>query len=135
DNPNGVITDHQMKREWLPKDSYGDLGRWVNFQEALSYLNTMVGVYAGGHQDWRLPTQEEALGLFNEDFKQLDWEEQLIHIHPVFVPKCGRFIWTSEENDQGQVLAVNLQDGTTEFYDKTHKDKMAVRLIRVVPAH
>ena len=134
DNPNGVISDKQANLEWLPKDSYGDLGRWLNFQEALSYRGTMVSVYAGGHNDWRLPTRDEALGLFNEDLKQLDWEGEQVHIHPLFVAKCARHIWTSEENEENQAVVVNLQDGSAEFMDKGSKDNIAVRLVRTVPS-
>ena len=104
DNPNGVISDKKMNLEWLPKDSYGDLGRWLNYQEAVSYRNTMIQVYAGGHNDWRLPTRKEAVGLFYEDLHQLDWEGEHVHIHPLFVTKCGRHIWTSEENDENQEI-------------------------------
>jgi hypothetical protein len=132
DNPNGVISDKQANLEWLPKDSYGDLGKWINFQEALSYQGTMISVYAGGHNDWRLPIQEEALGLYNEDLNQLDWEGEHVHIHSLFVPKCARHIWTSEENDENQALVVNLQDGSTEFIDKESRDNIAVRLVRTV---
>jgi len=130
DNPNGVISDKQAKLEWLPKDSYGDLGKWVNFQDALSYRSTMISVYAGGYNDWRLPTQKEALGLFSEDLNQLDWEGEHVHIHPLFVAKCARQIWTSEENDENQALVVNLQDGSTEFLDKDTRDNIAARLVR-----
>ncbi len=133
DNPNGVISAKKMNLEWLPKDSYGDLGRWLNYQEALSYRNTMVQVYAGGHNDWRLPTREEAVGLFHEDLSQLDWEGEHVHIHPLFVTKCGRHIWTSEENDENQAVVVNLQDGSTEFMDKDNRDKIAARMVRSVP--
>ena len=133
DNPNGVISDKKMKLEWLPKDSYGDLGRWLNYQEALSYRNTMIQVYAGGHNDWRLPTREEALGLFYEDLNQLDWEGEHVHIHPLFVTKCARNIWTSEGNEKNQAVVVNLQDGSTEFMDKDTRDKIAVRMVRSVP--
>ncbi len=132
DNSSGVISDKQANLEWLPKDSYGDLGKWVNFQEAVSYRGTMISVYAGGHNDWRLPTQEEALGLFNENLNQLDWEGEQVHIHPLFVTKCARLIWTSEKNDENQALVVNLQDGSTEFTDKDSKDNIAVRLVRTV---
>ncbi len=132
DNPNGVISDKKRNLEWLPKDSYGDLGRWVNFQEAESYCGTMISVYAGGHDDWRLPTQEETLDLFNKDLNQLDWEGEHVHIHPLFVAKCARHIWTSEENDENQALVVNLQDGSTEFMDKESRDNIAVRLVRTV---
>jgi len=133
DNPNGVISDKERNLEWLPKDSYGDLGRWVDFQEAVSYQTTMVSVYAGGYNDWRLPTSGEALGLFHEELNQLDWEGEHVHIHPVFVSKCSRYIWTSDENDEGQVQVVNLQDGSTEYRDKTERDQLAARLVRTVP--
>jgi len=132
DNSSGVISDKQANLEWLPKDSYGDLGKWVNFQEAMSYRGTMISVYAGGHNDWRLPTQEEALGLFNEDLNQLDWEGEPIHIHSIFVAKCARHIWTSEENDENQALVINLHDGSTEFTDKETRDHIAARLVRTV---
>jgi len=132
DNPNGVISDKKRNLEWLPKDSYGDLGRWVNFQEAESYCGTMISVYAGGQDDWRLPTQEETLDLFNKDLNQLDWEGEHVHIHPLFVAKCARHIWTSGKNDENQALVVNLQDGSTEFMDKESRDNIAVRLVRTV---
>jgi hypothetical protein len=132
DNPNGVISDKKNNLEWLPKDSYGDLDKWVNFQETASYRSTMISVYAGGYNDWRLPSQEEALGLFSEDLNQLDWEGEAIHIHSLFVAKCGRYIWTSEENDENQALVVNLQDGSTEFTNKESRDNIAVRLVRTV---
>jgi hypothetical protein len=130
DNPNGVISDKQANVEWLPKDSYGDLGKWINFREAVSYRGTMISVYAGGHNDWRLPTQAEALGLFNEELSQLDWEGETVHVHSLFVAKCGRYIWTSEENDENQALVVNFQDGSTEFMDKESRDNIAARLVR-----
>ena len=132
DHPNGVISDKQGNLEWLPKDSYGDLGRWVNFQEALSYRGTMVSVYAGGYSDWRLPTKKEAQDLFHEDLNQLDWEGEHVHIHPLFVTKCARYIWTNEENDKNQALVVDLQEGSTEFMDKDNRDKLAARLVRTV---
>ncbi len=132
DNVNGVISDKKKNLEWLPKDSYGDLGNWINFQEAVSYRGTMTSVYAGGHNDWRLPTQEEAMSLFDEDLNQLDWEGEHVHIHPLFVSKCARHIWTSGKNDENQALVVNLQDGSTEFMDKESRDNIAVRLVRTV---
>ena len=132
DNPSGVISDKKANLERLPKDSYGDLGRWLNIQEALSYCATMISVYAGGHNDWRLPTKEEALGLFHEDLNQLDWEGKHVHIHPLFVTKCARQIWTSDENEENQAVVVNIHDGSTEFIDKDSKDNLGARLVRSV---
>lgn len=131
DNPNGVITDSENSLGWLPKDSYLDLGAWMNWQEAEEkYLATMRMVYAGGFNDWRLPTKEEALSLILEDEVCLDFEGETLHIHSVFVPKGGSWIWTSDVNDQGQALRINLRDGSEEYVDKTTRDHMAVRGVR-----
>ncbi|MFQ5445132.1 MAG: DUF1566 domain-containing protein, partial [Nitrospinales bacterium] len=107
DNPNGVITDTQNQIEWLPKDSYLDLGCWRTWQDAKAYVLLMNQVYAGGHSDWRLPTGEEALALFDPQTKLVDWEGKEIHISTVFVPKCGHNIWTSDVNEDDQVLRVD----------------------------
>ena len=64
DNASGVITDNKYKKYWLPKDSWGDLGQWRNYNEAIAYVRLMNQVYAGGYSDWRLPTKAEAEGLF-----------------------------------------------------------------------
>lgn len=130
DNPNGVISDTLNKKEWLPKDSWQDLGKWRNWQEVQAYAILMKQVYAGGHADWRLPTKEEALSLYDPELKSLDWEDKEVHIHPVFVPKCSYFIWTSEVNEKDQALRVNLRDGTAEFVDKTTQEFQATRLVR-----
>jgi len=130
DNPNGVITDKKMDREWLPKDAYGDLGKWTNFKEAQSYVQTMKGVYAGGHNDWCLPTAEEAESLYNNDLVLLDWEELEVNITPLFVSKCSRYIWTSEENDKGEARRVDMQNGSSEFIDKETREHQSVRLVR-----
>ena len=54
DTARGVIMNTQNNSEWLPKDSYGDLGKWVTFQEGINYSQLMNQVYAGGQSDWRL---------------------------------------------------------------------------------
>ncbi len=130
ENPNAVITGKNPNKEWLPKDSYGDLGKWVNWNEAQAYLNMMRGVYAGGHSDWRIPTKEEALSLYNEAFENVDNEGEQIHLHPVFAKKGGRQIWTNEENENGQMLVLNIQDGSSDFLDKSIREKISTRLVR-----
>lgn len=130
DTPHGVIADRKMNLEWLPKDAWGDLGKWLTWDEANYYIQTMRNVYAGGHADWRLPTKEEALSLFNEELSQKDWQGEEVHIHSAFVPKCGTMIWTSEVNDAEQAVAVNLKDGTAEFADKMNRDHYTTRLVR-----
>ncbi len=130
DNPSGVITDSVNQKDWLPKDSYQDLGRWSNWQDAQSYVLLMKQVYAGGHADWRLPTKEEALSLYDPEYTSLDWESNDVHISTVFVPKCSHYLWTSDVNENGEVLRVDLRDGDTEYVAKSNKENHATRLVR-----
>ncbi len=130
DNPSGVITDSANAKDWLPKDSYQDLGKWSNWLEAQSYILLMKQVYAGGFSDWRMPTKEEALSLFDEDHTSLDWESNDVHIATVFVPKCSYYLWTSDVNENDQALRVDLRDGSSEYVDKSLRDQHATRLIR-----
>ena len=55
ENPDGILTDTEKQIEWLPKDSYLDLGCWRNWKDANAYVMLMNSVYAGGHGNWRLP--------------------------------------------------------------------------------
>lgn len=130
DTSSGVIRDTQFHLEWLPKDSYGDLGKWVNWREAAAYAALMNQVYAGGNSDWRFPTREEVLHLYNEELNQKDWEDIPVHIHPLFVVGCANLLWTSEKNEAGQALRIDLRDGELEFLDLQEREPLAIRLVR-----
>ncbi len=130
DNPHGVITDVVLKKDWLPKDSYQDLGKWHNWDQVQTYINLMKQVYAGGFGDWRMPTREEALSLYDLELAQKDWKGEDIFIHPVFVTGAARYMWTSEVNEEGQALRINLEDGSEEFIDKNTEEHQATRLVR-----
>jgi len=130
DNPSGVISDAESQLHWLPKDSYQDLGKWQNWHETAQYINIMRQVYAGGHCDWRLPTAEEALSLYDPDSIMPDWEGTEIHLARVFVPRAARYIWTSEVNDRGEALRIDLFDGRKEFVPTGTREHQATRLVR-----
>lgn len=130
DSPSGVISDAESSCHWLPKDSYQDLGKWQTWQETSQYVLIMRQVYAGGHSDWRLPTPEEALTLYDPDHVVQDWEGTDIHLPKAFVPRCARYVWTSETNDKGEALRIDLYDGRKEFIPADTRDQQATRLVR-----
>ena len=130
DNASGVITDNKYKKYWLPKDSWGDLGQWRNYNEAIAYVRLMNQVYAGGYSDWRLPTKAEAEGLFELDYDQIDWEEEIIHISTLFVSKCSNYIWTSDMDENKNVCRINLRNKESEYIDPNTQEHHAARLVR-----
>ena len=129
DTARGVILDTKNNNEWLPKDSYGDLGKWVNYQEGINYAQLMNQIYAGGQSDWRLPNKEEILQLYDESLIQQDWEGNEIHIPTVFLTECSHYLWSSDKNDNGQ-LRIDLRNGDMEFLDPAEREHNAARLIR-----
>ena len=130
DTARGVIEDTINQKEWLPKDSYGDLGKWVNFQEAVNYAQLMNQIYAGGQSVCRLQNKEEILDLYNEKLIQKDWEGNEIHIAPVFLTGCSHYLWSSEKNKDGQYMRIDLRNGDLEYIDAQDREHQAVRLIR-----
>lgn len=130
DNPSGVISDNKHKKHWLPKDSWGDLGQWRNYNEAIAYVRLMNQVYAGGYSNWRLPTKQEAEDLFDEACDQIDWEEEIVHISTLFVFKCANYIWTSDTDENKNVCRINLRNKETEYIDPNTRESQAARLVR-----
>jgi hypothetical protein len=90
----------------------------------------MNQVYAGGHADWRVPSKEEVLQLYDETLAQKDWEDNEIHIAPLFVSGCSHYLWTGEKNDKGQVLRIDLRTKDLEFVDPMTKEHHGARLVR-----
>ena len=130
DNSSGIITDTKYKKNWLPKDSWGDLGQWRTFEDARRYAQTMNQVYAGGFSDWRFPTREEVENFYTPELNQKDWDEEVVHIDSLFVARCAHFMWTSETNDKQEVCRINLRNGEVEFIDRNTQDHQSVRLVR-----
>jgi hypothetical protein len=130
DTARGVIEDTKNRNEWLPKDSYGDLGKWVNLQEGLNYAQLMNQIYAGGQSDWTLPNKEDLLDIYEKDLTQKDWEGNDVHIAPIFLTNCSHYLWSSEKNNNGQHLRIDLRTGDLDFIDVEEREHQAVRLIR-----
>jgi hypothetical protein len=130
DNSSGIITDNKYKKNWLPKDSWGDLAQWRNYDEALAYVRLMNQVYAGGFSNWRLPTTQEAEEFYDEAFDHMDWEDEIIHICPLFVTKCSNYMWTSDKNESKEACRINLRNKELEYINLTTREHQSTRLVR-----
>lgn len=130
DTSGGPIADTKFNLQWLPKDSWQDLGKWLDWQGMLAYQKIMNQVYAGGHCDWRFPTRDEVLNFYLDAHFQNDLEGQDVHIHPLFVRKCAYYMWSGDVDEGGRVFRINLRDGTTDYIDKSAREFQAIRLVR-----
>ena len=67
DNGNGTVTDLDSKLVWKQTDSFQDTSKWMNWYKALDYIKDLGHQKFAGHDDWRMPTLEEAESLYDED--------------------------------------------------------------------
>ncbi|OQY57547.1 MAG: hypothetical protein B6245_16495 [Desulfobacteraceae bacterium 4572_88] len=61
ENGNGTITDKTSGLTWCTLDSLADLGQCIDYETAIRYVKQLR---TGGHQNWRLPTIKELVGLY-----------------------------------------------------------------------
>ncbi len=59
---NGTVLDTKTGLMWASKDNGGD----INWQDAKRYCENYRG---GGYTDWRMPTQDELAGIYDESKK------------------------------------------------------------------
>ena len=60
----------------------------------------------------------------------MDFEDEQVHIHPLFVGKCSYLMWTGDIDDNGNAYCLNLRDGTGEHIAKDSKENNGARLVR-----
>lgn len=94
----------------------------MTFEEARQFVNNLNARGFAGHNDWRLPTLQEALSLV-----EARKNESGVYIDPIFDNK-QRWIWTAEEESASRVWLVNFLYG---FNGNFHPDyTIYVRCVR-----
>jgi len=63
-NPDGTVEDLENDLQWSLKDSRQLLGKWLNWDEANSFVEACNEQNFLGHNDWRLPTKSELRVFF-----------------------------------------------------------------------
>lgn len=80
----GTILDSKTNLEWIP-----DQGVNVLYNEANNYVRKLA---FGGHNDWRLPTREELVNLYDPSLQTNQKIDHLFHL-----TVCD--VWSSEKAD------------------------------------
>ncbi|MDH5761745.1 MAG: DUF1566 domain-containing protein [Nitrospinota bacterium] len=89
-----VIQDTKTGLYWLKKDSWQDRGKYFNWHEAKEFAERKNVRKIGGFADWRLPTNEEAATLYNEEWENKGKSGETIHIDPLFPEGSFKMQWT-----------------------------------------
>jgi hypothetical protein len=90
---NGTVLDTQTNLMWAEMDNGGDI-RWAN---AKSYCENYRG---GGYTDWRMPTQNELAGLYDEAKTDSDDGVRLTELILV----TTSVVWASERSGSDAAL-------------------------------
>jgi hypothetical protein len=104
---NGTVLDTKTNLMWADRDN----GRIINWAEAKYYCENYRG---GGYTDWRMPTQDELAGLYDETktYKSDCGDVYDVHLTELIHLRCG-WVWASET--RGSQAAYFL------FYDGKRK--------------
>jgi hypothetical protein len=83
-NDDGTFTDKRTGLTWCVLDSTVVLGKCLNYDEALHYVNTLT---TGGKTRWRLPTFSELAGIYKQE--------------PFYPSENWKWFWTVEKVVKG----------------------------------
>lgn len=102
DNKDGTVIDFRGHKIWIQKDSYQELKKWINWEEAQDYIRDLNRKKFAGSDQWRLPTKEELASLYDEN-KSVEWNyywtRNLVHIDPLF-GKSSCCYWSSQSHKE-----------------------------------
>lgn len=115
----GTVLDTRTGLMWAAKDNESNI-KWA---DARSYCKNYRG---GGYTDWRMPTQDELAGLFDEGENQPC--NGKCHITPL-IDLTDSFIWAAEK--RGSDVAFFSFTFGGRYWSNQSKDEIAI--IRALP--
>jgi hypothetical protein len=120
---NGTVLDTQTKLMWAVKDNGSD----ISFTGAQSYCDSYRG---GGYTDWRIPTQDELVGLFDGSKSRPAACDHRFNIHVAteFINITCVASWAAEIRDSD---AAYLSFGSGRRYWGPQSSEISTRLLPV----
>ena len=131
DNGDGSITDNQTGLIWSKEDSWQIEGDWLDFNEALAFVDKMNKETYLGKWDWRLPEKDEIEKLFIPDQTLMARSKVEIHISALFESGGGNGSWALPF-DQQAAFYFSYASGQSQHFDKDFSQGY-VRLVRLYP--
>ena len=130
DNSDGTLTSKFHNLMWCKTDSMIDLKKWVNYQESVDYVRGLNENKYAGYDNWRLPTRDEMLTLFNKSFKNSDQFGKIIHISDQFASGGGFSMIAQQVPGRMRVFVLNMRDGEFSQPDGLWTLTEAARAVR-----
>ena len=130
DNGDGTVVSKPHKLMWCKNDSMIDLKKWVNYQDSVDYVRGLNENKYAGYDDWRLPSRDEMLTLFDKNFKNKDQFGKTIHIGDQFASGGGFSMIAQQVPGRMRVFVLNIRDGEFSQPDGLWTLTEAARAVR-----
>ena len=130
DNGDGTVVSKSHKLMWCKNDSMIDLKKWVNYQDSVDYVRGLNENKYAGYDDWRLPSRDEMLTLFDKSFENKDQFGKIIHISEQFTPGGGFSMIAQQVPGRMRVFVFNIRDGEFSQPDGLWTLTEATRAVR-----
>jgi len=131
DNENGTLTDTKYNLMWFKEDTYQLKGKWCTWKGACKFVEKMNEEQYAGFSDWRLPSSQECRNLYDHECKNMDFNDDIVHIDLKFPEGCGFTYWCAE--DKGiNAMAYNFYSDRAYTIRKTtsSESNMSCRPVR-----
>lgn len=132
DNKDGSISDHETGLMWKKTDSYIDLDKWISWEEAKTYCQTLNREEFAGHNDWRMPTRNEAMTIYDPTHPTKDVYGDVVFLFSVFPPGAGITSWTKtlSKADKSLAMRFHYYNGDYKWHGRGLRSH-GVRAVRV----
>jgi uncharacterized protein DUF1566 len=129
DNNNGTITDNKTGLTWTKEDTWQSEAKWVSWDEAKDHIMHLFQTNYCGNGDWRFPTTEEVLSLYDTDVVNTDKYGSVIHLDPIFPSGCLPTVWTDGHFSGNEGFILDFRNGEIRSLYKSKSGRMAVRAV------
>lgn len=130
DNGDGTLSDTKSHLMWMKLDTWQLEKKWVNWYTAREFVQRMNNKKFAGHDDWRLPTPEEAKTLYDRRKRNVDKDGDKVFIDPIFPKGGGWGTWTSSEKGAQAIVVSYKDEGGQAYQDKITGPDAFLRLVR-----
>jgi Protein of unknown function (DUF1566) len=108
----GTVLDTKTNLMWAAKDNGSD----ITWADAVSFAQNYR---SGGYSDWRLPTADELIGLYDESkHRKVPCMRAGVHVATELIDLTCIAMWTSEsdESNPDNVMVVAFHRTTSAFH-------------------
>ncbi len=126
----GTILDKKSNLMWMKLDYWQIEKKWVNWYTANEFAQRMNNKKFAGYDDWRLPTPEEALMLYDRRKRNIDKDGDKVFLDRIFPKGGGWGTWTSTEKGAQAVVISYKDEGGQAYQNKINGPDAFLRLVR-----